>query len=133
MNLLTTLHTLWTADGTLNGLMDSNRLNTGNVKGLSPPYCMVSLVNNTPVYTFNNSVGINEATVRFDLWHTRRYLGLAIVNALKGLYHRNAFDLSGGDKVINMQQSGDMNEEEDNEAWHFRVSFKCLVCLADGV
>lgn len=137
MNLAQYIHTQWAADATLNGLMDSDRVTTGIYFEDDPGsrFGTITLPGGAYRQRFNDGGALNETLVRIQVHHDDYDLGLAIANAVLAVFNRSDFDLSGSDKVINIQAEGPPAELQDviTGEWDFVIDLRAVVHLATGV
>ena len=136
MNIGQVLHTRWAADGTLNGLLPVANVMTGNYFATDPvfPYATITRPGDTTEGYDNSDAAEERVTVRVTVYHHRDNYdeGLAIADAVKSAFDRTAFDLSGSDKVLNMQRTGYLELQDENDNWYFVIDFTCTVHLASG-
>lgn len=137
MNLAQYIHSRWAADGTLNGLMDSSLVTTGIYFENNPGsrFATITLPGGLYRQRFNDQGALNETIVRIQVHYDNYDLGLLIANAVLAAFNRADFDLSGTDKVINIQADGPPAELQDPETgeWDFVMDLVAVVHLATGV
>jgi hypothetical protein len=137
MNIGQVLHARWAANNALNTLLPVAKVMTGTFFAIDPvfPYATITRPGDTTEDYDNEGAAKERVTVRVTVYHHRDNYdeGLAIADAVKSAFDRSAFDLSGSDKVLNMQRTGyeELQDEKDN--WYFVIDFVCTVHLASGV
>ncbi len=136
MNIGAVIHTRWAADSTLNGLLPSSDVMTGNYFATDPkfPYATITRPGDTTEGYDNTEAAEERVTVRVTVYHHRDNYdgGLAIADAAKSAFDRTKFDLSGSDKVLNMQRTGYAELQDEDDNWYFVIDFTCTVHLASG-
>jgi hypothetical protein len=136
MNIGQVLHARWEADGTLNGLLPVAKVMTGNYFAEDPvfPYGTIIRPGDTTEGYDNEGAADERVTVRVTVYHHRDSYdaGLAIADAVKSAFDRAAFDLFGSDKVLNMQRTGYVELQDEDDNWFFVIDFTCMVYLASG-
>ena len=137
MNIGQVLHTRWAADGTLNGLLDSSKVTTGTYFAADPgfPFATITRPGDTTEGYDNSGAAEEHVTIRVTVYHHRdnHDEGLVIADAVKSAFDRTNFDLSGSDKVLNMQRTGYAELQDEDDNWYFVVDFLCMIHLATGV
>ncbi len=135
MNLLQVIHQRWAADATLNGLLPATKVSTGTFFADDPvfPYGTITLPGSQPDMAFNDGTSAEQVTIRITIYHQRSNYdkGAAIAEAVRDVFNRKQFDLSGSDKCLLMNREG-YEELDDPDAghWFFISDFICTVFLA---
>jgi hypothetical protein len=141
MNLMQVLHTRWAADSTLNALLSSTKVHTGRFLGIDDtgdpdaegaeepefPYATITRPGG-PSNRHTNESTVRGVLIRITVYHGLDYYdeGAAIADAVEAAFDRADFDLSGSDKVVNMQMPGDRAELQDDDGdWYFLLDFMC--------
>lgn len=133
MNLLQVIHERWAADGTLNGLLDSANVYTGNAPDAALPFCVVERGSQEPEWQSNCQTAADRVGIRFQLFHENRDDGYAIAEGIKAFFNRSNFSLSGSDVVQTMERAGDFEIQDPDGVWRFVIDFQCLIYLSAGV
>ena len=133
MNLAQVIHQRWADTAALNDLLPASEVTTGMSLDPSLPYAVVSKQSDRPVERFGDGSALDEIGVRVQVFHDNHDSGSAIVHQIKAAFDRTDFDLSGSDKVINMERSNDFELQQSDGVWRFVVDFCCMVQLATGV
>lgn len=132
MNLEQVIHQRWAASETLNGLLPAESLKTGRSFGDSLPYATVSRLANRTRFRTNAGDALGEVTLRINVWHDDYDAGRAIVEQVEATFDRSGFDLSGGDRVLQMLRTDDSASQHDDGTWQFTVEFLVQVHLPSG-
>ena len=137
MNIGQVLHTRWAAGTTLNGLLAAAKVMTGRYFAEDPtfPYATITRPNDVPQGYTSDGAAVERVAVRITVYHAFESYdeGLAIADAVKSTFDREDFDLSGSDKVLNMQRSGYQEIQDEDGDWYFVIDFECPVHLSAGV
>lgn len=137
MNLGQVLHTRWEADGTLNGLLPVAKVMTGIYFAEDPvyPYATITRPYDVPLQYDNTGAAVERVMVRITVYHAAESYdeGQAIANAVKSAFDRTDFNLSGSDRVLNMQRDSYQAIQDEQGDWYFVIDFVCLVHLSAGV
>lgn len=136
MNIGQVLHARWEANETLNGLLPVSKVMTGVYFADDPkfPYATITRPGDTTAGYHNTGAAEERVVVRITVYHHRDNYdeGLAIADAAKAVFDRTAFDLSGSDRVLNMQRSAYEETQDEEDNWFFIIDFVCMVHLASG-
>ncbi|MBN2476901.1 MAG: DUF3168 domain-containing protein [Pirellulales bacterium] len=129
MNLMQTIHQRWAADETLDGLLPASRVSTGINVDPASPYAVIGTRGNRPIGYHNDGSVLVTVGVRIQVFDEAYDAAAAIVAQVKATFDRTDFDLSGDDRVVNMQRTDDRARQEDDGTWQWVVDFDCTVYL----
>ncbi|MGD0382455.1 MAG: DUF3168 domain-containing protein [Thermoguttaceae bacterium] len=132
MNLAQVIHQRWAADSTLNGLLPATRVYTGLSFDPARPFAVVSKESDKPETYHSDGSAIDAVGLRIQVYHDNYDAGAEIAHQIKKVFDRTAFDLSGSDKVLNIQRGNDLENQTDDGVWQFIMDFICTVYLASG-
>ena len=133
MNLEQAIHQRWAADDVLAALLPAERVKTGRPSDSRVPYATVRREKNRTVLRTNAGDAVDEVTLRITVWHNDHDAGRTIVQKVKAAFDRGSFDLSGGDRVLQMCRTSDNARQHDDGLWQFDVKFLVQVYLPNGV
>jgi len=134
-----TIHTLWAAKTTLNGLLDSARLITGIVRSQDPPYCTLARVGSVPFHRSSRRTRIDTTLLRFMLYHPSHANGAAIRDAIlaeaetsnQGGFDGERFAIASNGGVAVMKKENDFaTQDPDTGIWVFTIDFDVTRQLA---
>ncbi len=130
MNPIETIHQRWAADDTLDGLLPAARLITGTSADAVVPYATVTKKSARPVARHNDGSTVEHVGLRIEVFHEDHDAAATITDRIKAVFDRAAFDLTGGDKVIDMQRSNDYERQDDDGTWCMVIDYTCTVYVA---
>ena len=133
MNLAQVIHQRWAADSTLNGLLPATRVYTGLSFDPTRPFAVISKESDKPETYHSDGSTIDAVGLRIQVYHDNYDAGAEIAHQIKKVFDRTAFDLSGSDKVLNIQRGNNSENQTDDGVWQFIMDFICTVYLASGV
>ncbi|MGW8256754.1 MAG: tail completion protein gp17 [Thermoguttaceae bacterium] len=133
MNLAQVIHQRWAEATTLNDLLPASRVYTGLSFDPSRPYALISKENQRPQTYHSDGSAIDAVGLRIRVVHDEYDAGAEIVNQVKIVFDRTAFDLAGSDKVLNIERTNDTERQNNDGVWEFSIDFKCTVFLNVGV
>ena len=133
MNLAQVIHQRWANATPLNDLLPATQVTTGMSLDPALPYAVISKQSDRPVERFGDGSAVDEIGIRVQVFHDNHDSGSDIAHQIKAAFDRTNFDLSGSDKVINMERSNDFELQQSDGVWRFVVDFCCMVQLATGV
>ncbi|MGD0516486.1 MAG: DUF3168 domain-containing protein [Thermoguttaceae bacterium] len=133
MNLAQVIHQRWAADSTLNGLLPATRVYTGLSFDPTRPFAVISKESDKPETYHSDGSAIDAVGLRIQVFHDNYDAGAEIAHQIKKVFDRTAFDLSGSDKVLNIQRGNNSENQTDDGVWQFIMDFICTVYLASGV
>ena len=133
MNLAQVIHQRWAADSTLNGLLPATRVYTGLSFDPTRPFAVISKESDKPETYHSDGSAIDAVGLRIQVYHDNYDAGAEIAHQIKKVFDRTAFDLSGSDKVLNIQRGNNSENQTDDGVWQFIMEFICTVYLASGV
>jgi len=131
MNIEQLLHERWKADATLNGLLASSKVSTGTYFASEPefPYATITRPSDVPGFYDSEDSRVDNVLIRITIYHGQGYYdeALAICEAMRAAFDRTSFDLSGSNKVLNMQQRSFAALDDDDGDWYLVTDFLCRV------
>jgi len=133
MNLAQVIHQRWAAADALNDLLSGARVHTGLSVDPTPPYAVISKLDQSPTSLHHDGSGVDEVTLRIQVYHDHYDQAAAIIQQVKAAFDRTSFDLSGSDKVLFMRRTGDSEHQGEDGLWRLVVDFRCTVYLASGI
>jgi hypothetical protein len=133
MNLAQVIHQRWAATTALNALLPASRVYTGLSFDPTRPLAVISKESDRPATYHSDGSAIDTVVLRIQVFHDHYDAGLAIVNQIKTAFDHASFDLTGSDKVLNIDRSNDSEHQTNDGTWQFIVDLKCTVFLASGV
>ena len=132
MNLAQVIHQRWAAAVALNALLPAARVYTGASFDPALPLATIAKESDKPDSYQSDGSAIDLVILRIRVFHARHAAAAEIVHEIKMAFDRTAFDLAGGDTVLNMQRVNDYEGQRDDGAWEMVIDFKCAVYLALG-
>jgi hypothetical protein len=133
MNLEQAIHQRWADTAALEALLPAARLATGRSQGDVMPYATLAREQNRAALRTNAGDALDETILRIDVWCEEYDAGHAIAEQVKAAFDRSAFDLSGGDRVVQMRRSSDSASQDADGVWRFTLRFLVHVHLPSGV
>ncbi len=133
MNLAQVIHQRWAADSTLDGLLTASRVYTGLSFDPARPFAVISKDGDKPKTYHSDGSAIDTVGLRIRVFHDHYDAGAEIAGQIKKSFDRTAFDLSGSDKVLNIERGNDSEKQSDDGVWQFTIDFICTVFLASDV
>ncbi len=133
MNLAQVIHQRWAAATTLNGLLPASRVYTGLSFDPQRPFAVISKESEQPQTYHSDGSAIDTVGLRIQVFHDNYDAGAEIVQQIKTVFDRSAFELAGSDKVLNIKRSNDSEQQNNDGAWQFIIDVDCTVYLAAGV
>ncbi len=132
MDLLAAIHQRWSTTPALESLLSADRLRTGLVHGEGRPYATLERKSSRTAFRTNAGESLDEVTLAIHVWHDSYDAGEAIVQAALAAFDRSDFDLSGGDRVVQMRRTAESAKQHDNNVWQFTLEFSASVHLCSG-
>ena len=133
MNLEQAIHQRWADTPALEALLPAARLKTGRSRGDPMPYATLTRQRNRTALRSNAGDAVDETALQIDVWCEEFDAGHAIAEQVKAAFDRAAFDLSGGDRVVQMRRTGDAASQDPDGVWRFALQFLVQVHLPSGV
>lgn len=130
MNLMEIIHQRWAAASGLNDLLPASRVTTGIGADATSPYAVIAKRSDRPMTRHNDGSSIDVVGVRISVFDNNHDSAAAVIEQIKTALDRTAFDLSGDDRVIDMQRSNDYQRQDDDGVWEFVIDFDCTVYVA---
>ena len=97
------------------------------------PDSTVTRVRNRTALRTNAGDAVDASTLRIDVWCEEFDAGQAIAEQVKATFDRTSFDLSGGDRVVQMRRIRDAASQDDDGVWRFALEFLVHVHLPSGI
>lgn len=132
MNLSQIIHQRWAAATALDDLLPATRVSTGLNVDPTTPYAVISKESQSPESLHHDGSGVDEVKLRIQIYHDHYDRAVAILEQIKVAFDRTSFDLSGSDRVLFMQRTGDFENQNDDGLWRIVVDFRLTVFLASG-
>ena len=132
MNLEEAIHQRWAASEALAALLPADGVKTGRSLDDAVPYATLTRRANRTAFRTNAGDALDEVSLRIDVWHDDYDAGRAIVHQVKAAFDRSDFELSGGDRVVQMCRTDDSASQHDDGVWQFTIDFLAQVYLASG-
>jgi hypothetical protein len=134
MKLEKAIHQRWADDATLNALLPAERVTTGlSCRGQRPYATLSREAPARAVMHANSGEIVDEVALRIDIWSDEFSQGRAIAEQVRSAFDRAAFDLDGGDRVVQMRRDGESSSQDDDAAWKFSLTFTVFVHLPTGI
>ena len=133
MTLEQSLHQRWAADERLTVLLPADRVKTGRAVGTATPYVTLLRQSSRVLLRTNAGDAIEEVVLRINVWHQEHDAGQTLAEAVKLVFDRSGFPLSGGDRVLRMLRHDEEIVQHSDGLWQFRLDFTIQVYLAFGV
>jgi hypothetical protein len=130
MNLMQVIHQRWVANASLNVLLPAARVYTGLNCDPTLPFAVISKESRKPVSYHSDGSAIDSVVVRIIVINDHYDAGAEIAEKIKSAFDRTTFDLSGGDKVLDIQRKNDSEQQNDAGLWQFTIDFSCTIYLA---
>lgn len=132
MKLSQVIHQRWAAATALDNLLPATRVCTGLNADPTTPYAVISKEGQSPESLHHDGSGVDEVKLRIQVYHDNYDRAVAILEQIKVAFDRTSFDLSGSDRVLAMQRTGDFENQNDDGLWHMVIDFRLTVYLASG-
>lgn len=133
MSLEQAIHQRWANDVTLSTFLPAAKLYTGAARGNADlPYVVLTRLRSEPTGRTSSGTELRRVAVRFDVWAANLEQAKAIGSAMRGVFNRQGFALSGGTCLV-MQWDGETETAVENGAWHLTVDYVARVAAAVDV
>ena len=130
MNLTEIIHQRWAAASALNDLLPVSRVTTGIGADATLPYAVIAKRSDRPMTRHHDGSSIDVVRVRISVFDDNHDSAAAVTEQIKTAFDRTTFDLSGSDRVLDMQRSNDYQRQDDDAVWEFVIDFDCTVYVA---
>ena len=97
------------------------------------PYAAIRKRADHPLSRHNDGSAASKVALRVDVFHDDHDAALAILHQVKTAFEGTAFDLSDGDKVLDMRRVDDWAVQGDDQVWQLTIDFNCTIHLTAGV
>jgi hypothetical protein len=132
MNLTQVIHQRWAAATALNAVLPAARVYTGMSADASLPRAAIIKRSDKPTSYASGDSAVDAVVLRFVVYQADYADAAEIIHQIKVAFDRSSFDLSGADRVQNMQRMNDFEEQLDDGTWQMTIDFTCTVYLASG-
>jgi hypothetical protein len=133
MNLMEVIHQRWAAADALDDLLSAERVFTGLNVDRDVPYAAIRKRADRPLSRHNDGSAASNVALRVEVFHDDHDAALAILHQVKTAFEGTAFDLSDGDKVLDMRRVDDWAVQGDDQVWQLTIDFNCTIHLTAGV
>ena len=130
MNLFGALRQRWAADAALEAALPAFRVYVGTAPAPTIPFAVLGKRSDRPAETMNDGGSLNAVGVRIEVFAGGYDAACEIAELVRAAFDRTEFDLTGGDRVVNMRRRDAAERQEDDGLWHLTLDFECLVYLA---
>ena len=129
MNLFGVLRQRWAADTALEAALPADRVYVGTAPEPTIPFAVLTKRSDRPTESMNDGTSLNAVGVRIEVFDDGYDSATAIAELIRAAFDRTEFDLTGGDKVVNMRRHNATERQADDGLWHLSLDFDCTVYL----